>query len=53
MSPKYLAVLADFNSMLWSLYGNVIEFFFLDNLITSHLSGLNSIDQFDFYPVKI
>ena len=46
MSPKYWAVLADFNSMLWNLYGNIIRHFFLDTLITSHLSGLNSIDQF-------
>ena len=26
--PRYLAVSADFNSILWSLYGRIIGFFF-------------------------
>ena len=47
MFPRYLAVLADFNSILCSFYAYITEFFFLDTVITSHLSWLNSVDQFD------
>ena len=46
MFPKYLAVSADFNSILCSLYAYITGFFFLDTLITSLLSGLNSVDHF-------
>ena len=53
MFPKYLAVSADFYSILCSLYGYITGFFFLNTVITSHLSGLNSVDQFDSHSSSI
>ena len=47
MIPKYLAVLADFNSDCEVCRGLMIGFFFFFYKSALHLSGLSSIDQLD------
>ena len=45
VTPRYLAVSADFNVLLCRVYGKMVGFLFRVILSTSHLSGLNSILQ--------